>query len=71
MKISEDAIIADVIEEYPESIEIFMEYWLGCVSCWAASFESIEQWASAHFMSDEDIKNLIKDLNEMADELKA
>ena len=70
MKITEDTIIADVMEEYPESVEVFMEYWLWCVWCWAASFESIEQWASAHFMSEDDISNLVKDLNEMVSEME-
>jgi len=68
MKISKDDLISDVILEYPEAIEIFMEYWLWCAWCWWASFESIEEWASAHFMSGEDIEQLVKDLNKAADE---
>ena len=68
MKISKDDIISDVILEYPESIEIFMWYWLWCVWCWASSYETIEEWASVHFMSDEDIDNLVKDLNQIAED---
>ena len=64
MKITKDDLISDVILEYPEAIEIFMSYWLWCAWCGWASFETIEEWASAHFMSDEDIDNLVKDLNE-------
>ena len=71
MKITKDDIIEDVTSNYPEAVEIFTEYWLGCAGCWAASFETIEEWASAHFMSDEDIEWLVKDLNEMVEELKS
>ena len=63
--ISKEDIISDVMESTPESIEVFMEYWLWCVWCSIASYETIEQWASAHWMSDEDIENLINDLNEI------
>lgn len=68
MKISKDDIISDVLLEYPEAIEIFMEYWLWCAWCWWAAFETVEEWASAHFMSEEDIENLVKDLNWIAEE---
>ena len=67
MKITHDDVISDVILEYPEAIEVFMEYWLWCAWCWWASFETIEEWASAHFMWWEDIQALVKDLNEMAE----
>ena len=47
-----------------------MEYWLWCAWCWWASFETIEEWASAHFMWEEDIDNLVKDLNWIAEEFE-
>ncbi|MCD5382889.1 DUF1858 domain-containing protein [Candidatus Gracilibacteria bacterium] len=68
MKITKDDLISDVILEHPEAIEIFMSYGLGCAGCGGASFETIEEGASAHFMSDEDIDNLVKDLNEAGKE---
>lgn len=71
MKITKDTIIADVMEEYPEWVEIFMEYWLWCVWCWASSFETIEEWASAHMMDEDAINKLISDLNEMASEINS
>lgn len=70
MKISKDDLISDVILEYPEAIEIFTTYWLWCAWCWWASFETIKEWAFAHFMSEEDIENIVKDLNWLAEEFK-
>lgn len=68
--INKDDIISDVIEEYPEASEIFSEYWLWCVWCWASSFETIWDWADTHWFSENETDNLMKDLNEMLEEIE-
>jgi len=59
-KITGKMSINDVIEKYPETVDIFMKYGLSCVGCPFAMMESLEQGAKSHGIN---IKELLKDLN--------
>ena len=61
-KITSDMSINDVVEKYPETIDIFMKYGLSCIGCPFAMMESIEQGAKSHGIN---IKELLKDLNKV------
>jgi len=63
-KITSDMSINDVVEKYPETIDIFMKYGLSCIGCPFAMMESIEQGAKSHGIN---IKELLKDLNKVID----
>lgn len=68
-KISKNSIIAEVIDEYPEVIEILsIDYGMGCVGCMAAGGETIEQGASVHGMSSEEIDKMIAQINKKISE---
>ncbi len=58
--ITKEMSITEVVQKYPESIDIFMQHGMGCVGCAAARFENIEQGAMAHGV---DVDKLIKALN--------
>lgn len=62
--ICKDNIISEVIENYPDTLEVFFEYWLWCAWCSIASFETIEEGAIAHGFNDDEVTQLIEDLNE-------
>ncbi len=63
-KISKNSIIAKVIEDYPEVIEILsIDYGMGCVGCMAAGGETIEQGASVHGLSEDDIDKMVAKMN--------
>ncbi|MBL7147565.1 MAG: DUF1858 domain-containing protein [Nanoarchaeota archaeon] len=66
MKITKNMKLGDVISKHPKTIEIFLKNGLHCVGCHVASFETIEQGAKAHGMSDKNIENMIKELNKKA-----
>lgn len=51
----------EVIQKYPETIEVFFKYGLGCIGCSYASFETIEEGCKAHGI---DADKLVKELNE-------
>lgn len=42
IKLSLKSNIIEVIEVYPEAIEVFAEYGLPCIGCAAAHYESIK-----------------------------
>jgi hybrid cluster-associated redox disulfide protein len=67
MKITKDMSIQEVVEKYPQCIQVFMMHGLGCVGCAIANFENIEQGATAHGI---DVDKLIEDLNNAVDNLE-
>jgi len=60
MAITRDMAIGEVVQEHPETIEVFLRHGLFCLGCAAAQFEDIEQGALAHGI---EIEPLITDLN--------
>jgi len=67
-KITKKMMIAEVLDMYPELGDVLIEeYGFGCVSCAGASFETLEEGAMVHGMGEEDIKVMIENLNELAE----
>ena len=58
--ITKDMSITDVVDKYPQTTEIFMQYGMHCFGWMAARFENLEQGAQAHGL---DIDELLKELN--------
>ena len=61
MAITKDMSIIDIVQQYPDTVDILMNAGMGCLGCAAAHFENIEQGAMAH---GSDIDALIDALNE-------
>lgn len=47
-KVTKDMSILDIVQNYPQSLEIFAKYGLGCIGCAAARFENLEAGAKVH-----------------------
>lgn len=47
-KVTKEMSILDIVQNYPQSLEIFAKYGLGCVGCAAARFENLEAGAKVH-----------------------
>lgn len=60
MKILKDMTIGEVVRNYPESIEVLMNFGMGCVGCPSAQAETIEEASKVHDM---DVNQLIDALN--------
>ena len=58
--ITKDMPIGQVVQEYPQTIEVFLKHGLMCFGCAIARFENVEQGAMAHGIS---VDALINDLN--------
>ncbi|MHC1592587.1 MAG: DUF1858 domain-containing protein [Methermicoccaceae archaeon] len=61
--ITKDMGIIEVVESYPETLETFMQYGMGCIGCALASFETVEEGALVHGL---DVDKLVADLNAVA-----
>ncbi|WP_295632302.1 DUF1858 domain-containing protein [uncultured Mitsuokella sp.] len=60
MAITKDMSILEVVQQYPDTVDVFVNAGMGCLGCAAAHFENIEQGAMAHGI---DVDQLVKDLN--------
>ena len=58
--INKDMPIGEVVQKYPQTVEIFLRHGLMCFGCAIARFENLEQGALAHGI---DVELLVKDLN--------
>ncbi len=47
-KVTKDMSIIDIVQQHPESLEIFAKYGMGCIGCAAAKFENLEAGAKVH-----------------------
>ena len=60
MAITKDMSILEVVQKYPDTVDVFVNAGMGCLGSAAAHFENIEQGAMAHGI---DVDQLVKDLN--------
>ena len=58
--ITKDAIIGDVLDQYPETAEFFFEIGMHCLGCPSARGETIEQACAVH---GEDVDALLEKIN--------
>jgi len=63
-KITKDMNFSEVLEKYPNTASIMMKHGLHCIGCHIAAFESIEQGCLGHGMKEEDMKKMLKEMNE-------
>ena len=59
-QITKEMPIGDVVQNYPQTVEVFLKHGLMCFGCAIARFENVEQGAMAHGIN---VDALIKDLN--------
>jgi len=59
-KITKEMSIVDIVQQYPETLEVFAKHGLGCIGCAAARFENLEAGAKVHGI---DVENFVDELN--------
>lgn len=63
--ITKDMNLGEVVFKYPEAAEVLTDYGLSCVGCFASSFDTIEQGAKIHQLSEEELQDMIDRINEV------
>lgn len=58
-----DEIIADVIDKYPELIDVLFNHGIQCFGCGAATSETLEQGYRGHYGEDSDVESFLEELN--------
>ena len=59
-KVTKDMSIIDVVQNNPQSLEVFARYGLGCIGCAASRFENLEAGAKVHGI---DPDELVSEIN--------
>jgi len=54
--------VREVVQRYPETMQVFEKYGLGCAGCEASLFEDLEQGAAIHGI---DATILVESLNQV------
>lgn len=62
--IKKDTLIAEITQKAPRATELLAEYGLSCATCFLNQFESIEQGAKLHGMTDKEIERMINEIND-------
>ena len=60
--ITKDMGILEVVQNYPETLEIFAQMGLGCIGCAAARFENLEAGAKVHGI---DVDEMVDAMNKI------
>ena len=61
-KITKDMGLLEIVQNYPETLEVFQKYGLGCIGCAAARFENLEAGAKVHGI---DADEMVAAMNEI------
>ena len=64
-KVTKDMGILDIVQQYPQAVEVFQKYGMGCLGCAAARFENLEAGAKVHGF---DPDKMVDDINALIEE---
>jgi len=64
-KVTKEMSIVEIVQNYPQTIEVFARNGLGCIGCAAARFENLEAGAKVHGI---DPEKLVAEINEVIGE---
>jgi hybrid cluster-associated redox disulfide protein len=60
MRITKDMTIEEVVQQFPETVQVFSRHGVGCLGCSAAQYDNIERGAAVHGL---DTDQLVQELN--------
>ncbi|HLC80267.1 MAG TPA: DUF1858 domain-containing protein [Candidatus Nanoarchaeia archaeon] len=64
-QINEKMPLGEILQKCPESAEVMLNRGLHCLGCHASGFETLEQGAMMHGMEEKEIKQMVKEINEL------
>ena len=64
-------VVADIVQKYPETVEVLLGLGFHCVGCHVSNIESLEDGAKSHGFDDKEIDDIVIKLNEAITEQPA
>jgi len=68
--ITKEMTLGEVVQTYPETVNIMFKYGLHCIGCHVATWETIEQGMLAHGNTAGQIESMVREMNEAVNEGK-
>ena len=62
--------LARVVAKWPEAAQVMLDYGLHCVGCGISEVDSIEAGCMVHGMSEEEMEQLLRDINNVVVEVE-
>ncbi len=62
--ITKEMLLGEIVEKYPQTIEIMARYGLHCIGCHVSPFESLENGVAVHGLGEKELKELLKEMND-------
>jgi hybrid cluster-associated redox disulfide protein len=63
LKITRKMTLGEAVTKYPKTAEVMMAYGLHCIGCHVAAWESIEDGARGHGLTDQKIDEMVEEMN--------
>lgn len=63
-KVTKEMGIIEIVQNYPQALEVFAKYGLGCIGCAAARFENLEAGRKSHGV---DPEQMVAEINALID----
>ena len=63
-KVTKEMGIIEIVQNYPQALEVFAKYGLGCIGCAAARFVNLEAGAKVHGV---DPEQMVAEINALID----
>lgn len=67
-QIKKEMTIGEVVEKFPDAIQVLLENGVHCIGCAAAHWENLEQGLTMHGKSEEEIDAMIEKMNKIVSE---
>ena len=62
-KITREMTLGDIVSKYPVAAQVMMDFGLHCIGCHVATWETLEQGAKAHGLSDKQVDEMVEKIN--------
>ena len=66
--ITRTTTIGEIVEKYPQTVDVLLTYGVHCVGCHVSPFESLEDGFRGHGLSEEKIDDAVMKLNKVVQE---
>ena len=64
-RITEDILIGELVEKYPEAVETLLSYGVHCIGCHVSPYESLGDGFRGHGLGEAEIQEALQKLNEV------
>lgn len=64
-KITKEMTLGEVAARYPDAAGVMLNYGLHCIGCHVATWETVEQGAKAHGLSDKQVSEMVAEMNKL------